>query len=409
MEETDKIELERLKKIFIGVNNSKTCLTSAIKIRKECVDNLERVKLLTKHLLPTSLSEMIYLLFNDLNRPKCIICGEKYTNFTNRIVGYQRTCGRKYATVIQIKTSRENDGYKKARAKQKETMHKGIDPITGKTFMELAVEKRLKTMDERGSRSIMSFKVKEHFKNHPHPLTNKTLDEYHGTEKAKEIKEKISENTRLAMLRVQEDGVSVAQRINRKRVHTMRNDIDENGIDAIEKTTKKILDTKIKDIDEKGLNCFQRSNRKRVETMKNDIDENGLNAIQRTNKKVAINSSKTMRNKYNNLFRKDITAEVFLYIFLCKELNMFKIGWTENLDERKNYVEKHLNKPIQVVETFKHNYQIVRQAEIDAHQKFDNYNTMLAKGVNGRTEWFSIECLEECLTFIKELKNGKNT
>ena len=81
---------------------------------------------------------------------------------------------------------------------------------------------------------------------------------------------------------IDENGLNGLQRAARKAVKTKRADIDENGLDGIQRETKKAMKTARGRIDENGKNSYERAAEKGIETKRNTIDKNGLNIIQKS-------------------------------------------------------------------------------------------------------------------------------
>ena len=202
----------------------------------------------------------------------------------------------------------------------------------------------------------MIIKKLNYYQNNDHVLKGQSFDEYHGKEKADAIRLLISKNTSTAMVRVNEDGVSVAQIINRKR----------------------------------------------VETMKADIDDTGLNAIQRLNKKNGKKAAKTLRIKFNKLIL-DKTQNVELYVCKWSDKNIFKVGWSINAKSRIKWLSKELKTNLETILIVSNDYNIIRNLENNIHYILDNYNIVLDEKINGRTEWFKVECIQTCLSTISSV------
>ena len=72
--------------------------------------------------------------------------------------------------------------------------------------------------------------------------------------------------------------------------------IDENGLNSIERGVVKCKQTRLNDVDENGLNSYQRGNKKAIESGKNNIDEFGRNSYKRGN----IKGKQTKKERYDD-------------------------------------------------------------------------------------------------------------
>ena len=109
--------------------------------------------------------------------------------------------------------------------------------------------------------------------------------------------------------------------------YNMRNDIDENGLNGLQRAAIKGVQTAKNNIDENGLNSYQREHNNKL----NNTDEKGLNSYQRSiirqlqtkKKNNSFTKSKDEENIYNLLLQKfgkdDIVRQYTseLYPFNC--------------------------------------------------------------------------------------------
>lgn len=78
--------------------------------------------------------------------------------------------------------------------------------------------------------------------------------------------------------------------------NTALNNIDENGLNSIERGVIKCKLTRLNDIDKNGLNSYQRASIKCIEAGKNNLDEKGRNSYQR----AVIKTKSTKKIRYDN-------------------------------------------------------------------------------------------------------------
>ena len=327
---------------------------------------IEDVEQKSSHIKTNSLSEKIFIYINFLQeKPKCVFCGLNECRYKNVFLGYFDCCSinRSNKLIPLQRKEKDPDTFTKSRTQQHKTMINTINAC-GKTLLEARVEKfknTITTKDEQGSTIAerSGIKNKQHWENNKHPRKNKSYEEIHG-DKAEQVRDNVAKGTREGMLRVGDDGLSVAQRVNRKRVVTMRNDVNENGVNAIQRAT--------------------RSGGKKI--------------------------SKKMRELYNNLAHDVSDTKSFLYVLYFEEREIFKIGWTSNLSRRKKDLERSLNTTLKIVKVISGKYRDIRAEENNLHELFDNYNLVLDEKILGRTEWFNKDCLEECLKRIHDFEKS---
>ena len=98
---------------------------------------------------------------------------------------------------------------------------------------------------------------------------------------------------------------------------------------------------------------------------------------------------------YLNIFYSD-----FLYLLYSKELGLYKIGKTKNMDERVRGIEKDMGlKDIEVIyEIPNHSY-----LETKLHRKFNHLNVIVKRKQNHR-EWFRYD--ESIINEFEKLQNG---
>jgi len=125
--------------------------------------------------------------------------------------------------------------------------------------------------------------------------------------------------------------------VGKKSIQTQLNDIDENGLNGIDrrslkisevntgnpnliKATQESADKLRNDIDENGLNGLERRAKQKVQNMRNDVDESGLDAIQRQTKRMMIEIEKK-----KNILNED-------------GLNEFQIRALENAEKRRTTI-----------------------------------------------------------------------
>jgi very-short-patch-repair endonuclease/uncharacterized C2H2 Zn-finger protein len=85
---------------------------------------------------------------------------------------------------------------------------------------------------------------------------------------------------------IDENGLDGCQRIGLKSTKTLREDVDENGYNGIQRRNNKGRSTRINTLNENGVKISIAAANKRIKKLREDIDENGLDGCQRIGKRT---------------------------------------------------------------------------------------------------------------------------
>lgn len=96
--------------------------------------------------------------------------------------------------------------------------------------------------------------------------------------------------------------------IKNKCLTTMRNDIDEFGLNGIERRSLKAKETMLNDIDINGLNTYQRIGVKSSKTLRNRINSEGKNGIEVRTEKAKATLSKVDKDGLSGYDKQQIKA-----------------------------------------------------------------------------------------------------
>jgi hypothetical protein len=204
--------------------------------------------------------ERVYFIFHEIKLEDlaCKICGKKI-KFCSFVKGYNKTCGN--GSCNSAYGQRYSVDIAKRVAKAKET----ISQHTEERKKEIR-QKWEQTQKERYGEDFLKLHGIKGYKNALEKGTYKPP--YHPTDK-EEIRKIRLKTAETLKNKIDENGLNHYDRIHQKKL----NDIDENGLNFYQRQHIKNLN----DIDENGLDYYARRHQKRL----NDLDENGLNYYQR--------------------------------------------------------------------------------------------------------------------------------
>lgn len=273
-----------------------------------------------------------------------------------------RTLGqqRMHNTQQKCMADTNDDGILKSKArsaKALETLRTTIDPETGYTLFELRLAKAQVTL------------------NQPDPVTGLNSRQKSGVKGGSTRKNMINAVT----------GETIAKSMAMARMKTMREDVDELGVDAIYRKNKRSAETKKSTIGEDGLSIAQRAGIKdRTNKLKN-IDERGLNAYDRAALKgksvfyYENSESLYYQGSYERRFLQDSeqiygsTAAVMERIIRCPHISYYDPNTSKYRVFRPDFFDTQTSTAYEVKSTF-----VMRQEGgfVNLAAKLDAANTL---------------------------------
>lgn len=363
----------------------------------------------TKH-LDLSNKERIYHFINQINHiPKCKICN-KNRKFKNGNIGYFKTCGDYKCNQKQGEITRIKGLFNSLTFTQKKFIVKNRIELSIKNLKiiinnEYSYCEICNKLILKRNQKVCSYKCTGKYKADIKAIKRKQiqLEKYGFTFVGlsdKDIKNGISNSSQKEEVKQKKIKSNLKSFGHINAFHSKNARINFENINWTLVTEKLKLSFQLK-YGQDITNCMhiQEINHKVQKSKeKTLVDRYGVTNCMF----IPEIKNKMAKNKRNLFNSKRFEDDYYGYIYIIKsdKLNCIKIGLTKCKPElRIKDINKNIG-DIKIIKIIKHNK--IYNLESTLHKKYDNYNIIQDKHIQGRTEWFNSIILQDLLKDIEE-------